>query len=85
MTGSPAFDMLVVPRFRARWMTDEEEAALEGGPQGPKMSHVWLVWDFARDPKIAAVVEFVDAPEPAEDRQSTIAEADASRRDATTD
>lgn len=62
MTGSPGFDVLVVPRYRARWMTEEEEAELEGGPSAPKMNHVWLVWDFARDPKFVPIIKFVDAP-----------------------
>jgi hypothetical protein len=62
MTGSPGFDALVVPRYRARWMTPEEEAALEDGPSAPKMNHVWLAWDFARDPNLFPVIKFVDAP-----------------------
>jgi hypothetical protein len=62
MTGSPGFDALVVPRYRARWMTDEEEAALEAGPSAPKMNHVWLVWDFARDLAAAPTIQFIDAP-----------------------
>jgi len=62
MTGSPGFDVLVVPRYRARWMTEEEEAELEGGPSAPKMNHVWLVWDFARDPKFVPIIRFIDAP-----------------------
>ena len=62
MTGGPGFEGLVVPRYRARWMTPEEEAALADGPQAPKMNHVWLVWDFARDPNHFPVIKFVDAP-----------------------
>jgi hypothetical protein len=62
MTGSPAFEALVVPRYRARWMTEAEEAELSDGPQAPKMNHVWLVWDFARDPAFLPVMRFVDAP-----------------------
>lgn len=62
MTGAPSFDALVVPRYRARWMTPEEEAALKDGPSAPKMNHVWLVWDFARDPNLFSVIKFVDAP-----------------------
>jgi hypothetical protein len=62
MTGSPSFEALVVPRYRARWMTEEEEAELEDGPSSPKMNHVWLVWDFARDPNLLSVIRFVDAP-----------------------
>ena len=63
MTGSSGFEALVVPRYRAQWMTPEEEAALKDGPQAPKMNHVWLVWDFARDPNMLPVIRFVDAPQ----------------------
>ena len=62
MTGSPCFDSLIVPRYRARWMTSEEEAELAGGPSAPKMNHIWLVWDFARDPNLFPAIKFVDAP-----------------------
>jgi hypothetical protein len=62
MTGSPGFEALVVPRYRARWMTAEEEAELEKGPQAPKMNHVWVVWDFGRDPNLLPAIKFVDAP-----------------------
>jgi hypothetical protein len=62
LTGSHALEALVVPRYRARWMTKEEEADLEDGPSSPKMNHVWLVWDFARDPNLLSVIRFVDAP-----------------------
>jgi hypothetical protein len=77
MTGSPGFDVLVVPRYRARWMTPEEEAELEAAmaaegktwTPAPKMNHVWLVWDFARDPEVASTITFIDAPpeDPADD------------------
>jgi hypothetical protein len=66
LTSSPGFQDLVVPRYRARWMTDEEEAELEDGPSTPKMNHAWLVWDFARDPDLLPAVRFVDAPSEAE-------------------
>jgi hypothetical protein len=62
LTGHPGFDALVVPRYRARWMTEQEEAALADGPSSPKMNHVWLVWDFARDQNILPAIMFVDAP-----------------------
>jgi hypothetical protein len=62
LTGSLGFEALVVPRYRARWMTEQEEAELEDGPSSPKMNHVWLVWDFARDPNFLPVIRFVDAP-----------------------
>jgi hypothetical protein len=62
MTGSAFFEALVVPRYRARWMTAEEEAELKDGPSSPKMNHVWLAWDFARDPNLLSVIRFVDAP-----------------------
>jgi hypothetical protein len=62
LTGSPGFDLLVVPRYRARWMTPEEEAKLADGPSAPKMNHVWLVWDFARDPSVWPGISFIDAP-----------------------
>jgi hypothetical protein len=70
MTGSPSFEALVVPRYRARWMTPEEEAELAAAmatdgktwSPAPKMNHVWLVWDFARDPNLLSVIRFVDAP-----------------------
>ena len=26
------------------------------------MNHVWLVWDFARDPNLLPTIKFVDAP-----------------------
>jgi hypothetical protein len=29
LTGSPGFEELIVPRYRARWMTEEEEAELD--------------------------------------------------------
>ena len=48
LTGSIGFDTMVVPRYRARWMTAEEEAELKDGAQAPKMNHVWLVWDFSQ-------------------------------------
>jgi hypothetical protein len=62
LTGSPGLDALVVPRYRARWMTEQEEAELEDGPSSPKMNHVWLVWDFARDPSLLPAIVFIDAP-----------------------
>jgi predicted RNA methylase len=62
LTSSPGFQDLVVPRYRARWMTDEEEAELDDGPSNPKMNHAWLLWDFARDPDLLPAVRFVDAP-----------------------
>jgi hypothetical protein len=62
LTGSVFFDALVVPRYRARWMTAAEEAKMEGGPSSPKMNHVWVVWDFARDPNLLPGIRFVDAP-----------------------
>ena len=70
MTGSFGFEALVVPRYRARWMTPEEEAELEAAmladgktwTPAPKMNHVWVVWDFARDPNLFPVMRFVDAP-----------------------
>lgn len=70
MTGNPHFDSLVVPRYRARWMTPEQEAELEAAmaadgktwSPAPKMNHVWLVWDFARDPNLLPGIRFVDAP-----------------------
>ena len=62
LTGSPGFDALIVPRYRARWMTEQEEAELADGPSSPKMNHVWLVWDFARDPNLLAAIRFIDAP-----------------------
>lgn len=70
MTNSPNFDVLIVPRYRARWMTPEEEAELEAAmaadgktwTAAPKMNHVWLVWDFARDPNLLPGIRFVDAP-----------------------
>ncbi|MBT1509483.1 hypothetical protein KIP88_03115 [Bradyrhizobium sp. SRL28] len=70
MTGSPSFDVLIVPRYRARWMTPEEEAELAASmaadgktwSPAPKMNHVWLVWDFARDPDLLPGIRFVDAP-----------------------
>jgi hypothetical protein len=62
LTGSTGFDALIVPRYRARWMTPEEEAELEDGPSAPKMNHVWLVWNFARNPDLAPRIDFVDAP-----------------------
>lgn len=70
LTGSPGFEALIVPRYRARWMTSEEEAELEAAmaadgktwTPAPKMNHVWLVWDFARDSNLVPVIRFVDAP-----------------------
>jgi hypothetical protein len=70
MTGSPGFDMLVVPRYRARWMTPEEEAELAAAMKAdgktwspaPKMNHIWVVWDFARELTFAPIIRFVDAP-----------------------
>jgi hypothetical protein len=70
MTGSPSFDVLIVPRYRARWMTPEEEAELAAAmaadgktwSPAPKMNHVWLVWDFARDQNLLPGIRFVDAP-----------------------
>ena len=56
LTGHAGFDVMIVPRFRARWMTEQEEADLEDGPQAPKMNHVWLVWDFAREAGAARVL-----------------------------
>jgi hypothetical protein len=61
LTGSPDFKMLIVPRYRARWMTEEEEAELDDGPSSPKMNHVWLMWNFVRDQSLP-VVRFIDAP-----------------------
>jgi hypothetical protein len=72
LTGSPGFEALVVPRYRARWMTEHEEAELEDGPSSPKMNHIWLVWDFTRDPNLLPAIMFVDAP-PGE--VSTVGEA----------
>ena len=71
LTGSRGFDALIVPRYRARWMTPEEEAELEDGPSAPKMNHVWLVWDFGRPSGYAPRIDFVDAPEgePIEDEE----------------
>lgn len=70
LTGSWGFDALIVPRYRARWMTPEEESELEKAmaaegktwTPAPKMNHVWLVWDFARDPNWAPRLDFIDAP-----------------------
>jgi hypothetical protein len=70
LTGSPGFDALIVPRYRARWMTPEEEAELAAAmaadgktwSPAPKMNHVWLVWDFARDHNLLPGIKFVDAP-----------------------
>lgn len=70
LTGSPGFEALVVPRYRAQWMTEEEEAELEDGPSSPKMNHVWLVWEFARDPILWPVIRFVDAPADAPMREA---------------
>ena len=62
LTGGHGFDTMVVPRYRARWMTEAEEAELEDGPQAPKMNHVWLVWNFDRDAGAEPVIRFVDGP-----------------------
>ena len=62
LTGDPAFDAIIVPRYRARWMTPEEEAELDKGAQAPKMNHVWCIWDFARGKGLAPRIDFVDAP-----------------------
>lgn len=48
LTGNGYLEAVVVPRFRARWMTAAEEATLKNGPASPKMNHVWLVWNFSR-------------------------------------
>jgi hypothetical protein len=69
LTGDPAFDAMIVPRYRARWMTPEEEAGLEDGAQAPKMNHVWCVWDFARGKGLAPRIDFVDAPVDAPDEE----------------
>jgi hypothetical protein len=69
LTGHVGFDSLIVPRFRARWMTEEEEAALgekrrAKGKQtttSPKMNHVWAVWDFSRKLNRFASIVFADA------------------------
>lgn len=61
LTGSVGLDQIVVPRFRARWMTPEEEASA-GGASAPKMNHVWVVWDFARLPEDAPMIVFADDP-----------------------
>jgi len=70
MTGSPGLETLVVPRYRARWMTPEEEAELAAQMEAdgkewspaPKMNHVWIVWDFGRDTAVAPVIQFIDEP-----------------------
>jgi hypothetical protein len=62
MTGNPALEALVIPRFRAKWMTAEEEARLANGPASPKMNHIWIVWDFNRDLDLLPAVMFVDPP-----------------------
>ena len=75
LTGDPAFDAIIVPRYRARWMTPEEEAELEAAmaadgkkwSAAPKMNHVWLVWDFGRGAGLAPRIDFVDAPVDAPD------------------
>jgi len=63
LTGSVGFEALIVPRYRARWMTSHEEAKLKSGAQAPKMNHVWAIWNFSRvrwpDPRIL----FVNAPD----------------------
>jgi len=63
LTGSAGFDAVIVPRYRARWMTKDEEAQLKDGAQAPKMNHVWLVWNFARDRSLAPRIEFVNDEE----------------------
>ena len=77
LTGDPAFDAIIVPRYRARWMTPEEEAELEAAmaadgkkwSAAPKMNHVWCVWDFARGKGLAPRIDFVDAPVDAPDEE----------------
>jgi hypothetical protein len=71
MTSNTGFDRMIVPRYRARWMTPEEEAELKDGPSGPKMNHVWLVWDFARNRAFAPRIDFVDAPDGTADEEET--------------
>ena len=79
LTGSAGFDQIVVPRFRARWMTEDEETELavqrraknKPGNVSPKMNYVWLIWNFDRDPLVEPIIVFADAP----DEASEIAEA----------
>lgn len=62
MTGDTGLEVIVIPRFRAKWMTAEEEAELANGPASPKMNHIWVIWDFARDGSLLPAVVFVDRP-----------------------
>jgi len=70
LTSSVGFDAMIVPRYRARWMTADEEAKLAADmaadgkvwSPAPKMNHVWLVWDFARHDGLAPRIDFVNAP-----------------------
>lgn len=70
MTGDAGLEAIVVPRFRAKWMTDEEEAELakeraaagKSANVSPKMNHIWVIWDFARDAALLPAVMFVDRP-----------------------
>lgn len=60
MTGCSSLELILVPRYRARWMTEDEEAALKDGPSSPKMNHIWIVWDFDRDTSRRSAIKFID-------------------------
>lgn len=53
LTSHPAFDAVMIPRFRPLWFSRAESTS-------PRFNFVWVVWDWSRRPGPAATL-FVEA------------------------